>query len=109
MNAIMKVIWNQRLVPVAEKAGMLSPVQFGNRKCRTALDALLPKVVTMDCLRLFRLSSTILNSDDTACYDRMILELSSPYLQSLGLPKKAAKCSMLLNHDMKHHVKTKAG
>eukprot|EP00957_Ditylum_brightwellii_P121240 9245621-Ditylum_brightwellii.AAC.1 len=32
MNGIMKVIWNQRLVPAAEKAGMLSPVQFGNRK-----------------------------------------------------------------------------
>eukprot|EP00957_Ditylum_brightwellii_P194036 14777650-Ditylum_brightwellii.AAC.1 len=32
MNGIMKVIWNRRLVPAAEKAGMLSPVQFGNRK-----------------------------------------------------------------------------
>eukprot|EP00957_Ditylum_brightwellii_P028102 2121714-Ditylum_brightwellii.AAC.1 len=32
MNGIMKVIWNRRLVPAVEKAGMLSPVQFGNRK-----------------------------------------------------------------------------
>eukprot|EP00957_Ditylum_brightwellii_P178953 13632050-Ditylum_brightwellii.AAC.1 len=70
MNAIMKVIWNQCLDPAAEKAGMLSPVQFGSRKGRTALDALL--------------------------------------LKSLGLPEKAAKCSVLLNHDMKHHVKTQA-
>eukprot|EP00957_Ditylum_brightwellii_P055526 4207793-Ditylum_brightwellii.AAC.1 len=65
----MKVIWNRRLVPAAEKAGMLSPVQFGNRKGRTALDALLLKVVTMDCLRLFRLNGAILNNDATACYD----------------------------------------
>eukprot|EP00957_Ditylum_brightwellii_P193062 14700349-Ditylum_brightwellii.AAC.1 len=32
MNGIMKVIWNRHLVPAAKKAGMLSPVQFGNRK-----------------------------------------------------------------------------
>eukprot|EP00957_Ditylum_brightwellii_P116054 8853463-Ditylum_brightwellii.AAC.1 len=109
MNAIMKVIWNRCLVPVAEKAGMLSPVQFGNMKGRTALDALLLKVVSMDCLRLFRHNSAILNNNTTACYDRMIPELSSLHLQSLGLPKKAANYSVLLNHDMKHHVKTQAG
>eukprot|EP00957_Ditylum_brightwellii_P163896 12477658-Ditylum_brightwellii.AAC.1 len=63
----MKVIWNHRLVPVVEKTGMLSPVQFGNREGQTALDALLLKVVTMDCLRLFRLNSAILNNDATAC------------------------------------------
>eukprot|EP00957_Ditylum_brightwellii_P136656 10421524-Ditylum_brightwellii.AAC.1 len=65
----MKVIWNRRLVPAAEKAGMLSPVQFGNRKGRTALDALLLNVVTMDCVRLFRLNGAILNNNATACYD----------------------------------------
>eukprot|EP00957_Ditylum_brightwellii_P141598 10787040-Ditylum_brightwellii.AAC.1 len=27
MNAIMKVIWNRRLVPVAESTKMISPVQ----------------------------------------------------------------------------------
>eukprot|EP00957_Ditylum_brightwellii_P000358 27612-Ditylum_brightwellii.AAC.1 len=44
MNAIMKVIWNKRLVPTAESAQFLSPVQFENRKGKTALDALLLKV-----------------------------------------------------------------
>eukprot|EP00957_Ditylum_brightwellii_P164054 12491532-Ditylum_brightwellii.AAC.1 len=39
-----KVIWNRRLVPVAETSDMLSPVQFGNRQGCTALDALLLKV-----------------------------------------------------------------
>eukprot|EP00957_Ditylum_brightwellii_P123640 9425938-Ditylum_brightwellii.AAC.1 len=48
MNAIMKVIWKRRLVPVAEKTQFLSPVQFGNMKGQTTLDALLLKVVTMD-------------------------------------------------------------
>eukprot|EP00957_Ditylum_brightwellii_P195161 14869689-Ditylum_brightwellii.AAC.1 len=44
MNAIMKVIWNKRLVPTAEFAQFLSQVQFGNQKGKTALDALLLKV-----------------------------------------------------------------
>eukprot|EP00957_Ditylum_brightwellii_P192547 14660061-Ditylum_brightwellii.AAC.1 len=39
----------------------------------------------------------------------MIPELSSIHLQGLGLPDNAAKCSVLLNHNMQHHVKTKAG
>eukprot|EP00957_Ditylum_brightwellii_P026884 2032720-Ditylum_brightwellii.AAC.2 len=43
MNTIMKVIWNKRLVPVAEKTGLISPVQFGNCKGCAALDALLLK------------------------------------------------------------------
>eukprot|EP00957_Ditylum_brightwellii_P036121 2736418-Ditylum_brightwellii.AAC.1 len=43
MNAIMKVIWNRWLVPMAEKTQLSSPVQFGNRKGCTALDALLLK------------------------------------------------------------------
>ena len=82
MNAIMKVIWNRRLVPMAEKTHLTSPVQFGNRKGCTALDALLLKVVTMNCFRLFRLNGAILNNDATACYDRMIPEVTSLHLQS---------------------------
>eukprot|EP00957_Ditylum_brightwellii_P125799 9590237-Ditylum_brightwellii.AAC.1 len=103
MNAITKVIWNKRLVPVAERTKMISPVQFGNRKGRTALDTLLLIVVTMDCFRLFCLNRAILNNDAVACYDHMIPEVSSIHIQSLGLPKEAAKCSVLVNHKMQHH------
>eukprot|EP00957_Ditylum_brightwellii_P097686 7440520-Ditylum_brightwellii.AAC.1 len=39
----------------------------------------------------------------------MILEVSSLHLQSLGLSETAAKCSVLLNHNMRHHIKIKAG
>eukprot|EP00957_Ditylum_brightwellii_P145826 11103721-Ditylum_brightwellii.AAC.1 len=79
----MKVIWNCQLVPVAEKTGMLSPVQSGNRKGWAALDALLLKVVTMDCMRLFCLNGAILNNDAAACYVWMIPEISSLHVQSL--------------------------
>eukprot|EP00957_Ditylum_brightwellii_P020115 1517386-Ditylum_brightwellii.AAC.1 len=63
MNLIMKIIWNKHLVPTAEQHNFLSPVQFGNRKGETSLDALLLKIVTMDCLRLFRLNGAVLNND----------------------------------------------
>eukprot|EP00957_Ditylum_brightwellii_P187694 14292399-Ditylum_brightwellii.AAC.1 len=43
-----------------------------------------------------------------ACYNHMILKVSSLHLQSLGLPESAANCSVLLNHNMRHYVKTKA-
>eukprot|EP00957_Ditylum_brightwellii_P074793 5684103-Ditylum_brightwellii.AAC.1 len=103
------VIWNRRLALVAEKTGLISPVQFGNQKGCMALDALLLKVVTLDCFCLFQLNGATLNNDATACYNNMIPEVSSLHLQSLGLPESAAKCNVLLNHNMRHHIKTKAG
>eukprot|EP00957_Ditylum_brightwellii_P068387 5191515-Ditylum_brightwellii.AAC.1 len=77
MNATLKIIWNQQLVPTAEKTQFLSPVQFGNHKGRTALDALLLKIVTMDCICLYRLNGAILKNDAAACYDCMIPELTA--------------------------------
>eukprot|EP00957_Ditylum_brightwellii_P113748 8672558-Ditylum_brightwellii.AAC.1 len=109
MNATLKIIWNKRLVPTAEKANFLSSVQFGNWKGRTALDALLMKIVTMDCICLFHLNGAILNNDAAACYDRMIPELMVVHLKVLGLPNNATKTSVQLNHKTKHHIKTTAG
>eukprot|EP00957_Ditylum_brightwellii_P048626 3690021-Ditylum_brightwellii.AAC.1 len=50
MNGSLKIIWNHRLVPVTEQTKFLSPVEFGNRKGCTALDALVLTIVTMDCI-----------------------------------------------------------
>eukprot|EP00957_Ditylum_brightwellii_P109172 8327967-Ditylum_brightwellii.AAC.1 len=80
MNGVVKAIWDQRLVPVAEKTNFLSTVQLVNRKGHTSLDALLLKVVTVDCLQSFCLNDTILNNNDTTCYDRMIPEISALHL-----------------------------
>eukprot|EP00957_Ditylum_brightwellii_P025334 1916634-Ditylum_brightwellii.AAC.1 len=109
MNVVMKVIWNKRLVPVAEQFHFLSPVQFGNRKGKTSLDALLLKIVTMDSLRLFQLNGAVLNNDAKACYNRMIPEVTALHLQSLGLPDNATKCSVKINKKMKHYIKTAEG
>eukprot|EP00957_Ditylum_brightwellii_P124813 9513812-Ditylum_brightwellii.AAC.1 len=101
----MKEIWARRLVPHAEKHKALSRVRFGNRKGKTALDALLLKVTTMASLRLFRLNGGLLNNNAVACYDRMIPALTSIHLQGLGLPPKAAECSILINQNMKTKYK----
>eukprot|EP00957_Ditylum_brightwellii_P076998 5852185-Ditylum_brightwellii.AAC.1 len=39
----------------------------------------------------------------------MIPALSSLHLQSLGLPERAATCSVQLNKNVKHYVRTSAG
>eukprot|EP00957_Ditylum_brightwellii_P029219 2208575-Ditylum_brightwellii.AAC.1 len=44
-----------------------------------------------------------------ACYNRMIPKVTALYLQSLGLPSEATKCSVLLNHNMTHYIKTIEG
>eukprot|EP00957_Ditylum_brightwellii_P036148 2738911-Ditylum_brightwellii.AAC.1 len=44
-----------------------------------------------------------------ACYDQMIPEVTALYLQSLGLPSEATKCSVLLNHNMTRYIKTSKG
>eukprot|EP00957_Ditylum_brightwellii_P183182 13953204-Ditylum_brightwellii.AAC.1 len=63
----------------------------------------------MDCLRLFRLNGAVLNNNAMACYDRMIPEMTALHLQSLGLPRKATKCSVLLNYNMTYYIKTPKG
>eukprot|EP00957_Ditylum_brightwellii_P065038 4933454-Ditylum_brightwellii.AAC.2 len=106
MNMIMKVIWVRRLVPQAEKTNFLSQVQCGNRKGRTALNALLLNVTTMDSLQLFHLNGGLLNNDTITCYGRMIPALTLIHLKCLGLPKSAAECSVQINKNMKHYVRT---
>eukprot|EP00957_Ditylum_brightwellii_P208918 15359540-Ditylum_brightwellii.AAC.1 len=109
MNATLKIIWNHMLEPVVDKTNFLSPVQFRNRNGKTALHALLLKIVTMDCFCLYRLSCVILSNNAAACYNCMIPEMTSIYLQASGMPKNAIETSILLNHNAKHHIKTKAG
>eukprot|EP00957_Ditylum_brightwellii_P056806 4305326-Ditylum_brightwellii.AAC.1 len=105
----MKIIWNKHLVLTAESSICLSPVRFGNRKGKTSLDALLLKITTMDCLRLFRLNGAVLNNNAIACYNLMIPEVTALHLQSLDLPSAATKCSVLLNHNMTHYDKMSKG
>eukprot|EP00957_Ditylum_brightwellii_P067529 5126410-Ditylum_brightwellii.AAC.1 len=59
----------------------------------------------MDSLCLFQLNGAVLNNDTKACYDRKIPEVTSLYLQNLGLHPAAIKCSVLLNKNMSHFVK----
>eukprot|EP00957_Ditylum_brightwellii_P211159 15365826-Ditylum_brightwellii.AAC.2 len=60
MNARLKIIWNGRSVPVTEAKTLVHLVEFGNYKDRTALDALLLKIITMDCFRLLRLNPAMI-------------------------------------------------
>eukprot|EP00957_Ditylum_brightwellii_P157940 12022172-Ditylum_brightwellii.AAC.1 len=76
---------------MVESKKVLSPVQFGTRKGRTALDALLLKRVTMNSVHLFRLNGALLNNDAQACYDRMILELTLGSLKTTTATPKATQ------------------
>eukprot|EP00957_Ditylum_brightwellii_P130984 9991298-Ditylum_brightwellii.AAC.1 len=88
MNATLKIIWNQQLVPTAKKTQFLSPVQFGKHK---------------------GLNGTILNNDAAACYNCMIPELTAVHLQALELPDNAMVTSVKLNQNAKHYIRTMAG
>eukprot|EP00957_Ditylum_brightwellii_P096069 7319474-Ditylum_brightwellii.AAC.1 len=63
----------------------------------------------MDSLQLFRLNRALLNNIAVVCYDRMISDVSSLHLQSLGLPESAAICSVKINKQMKRYVQTNTG
>eukprot|EP00957_Ditylum_brightwellii_P038917 2940753-Ditylum_brightwellii.AAC.1 len=63
----------------------------------------------MDTIRIFQLNGALLNNNAVACYDCMVPGLTSLQLQSLGLQAPAVKCSVKLNYDMRHHIKTNAG
>eukprot|EP00957_Ditylum_brightwellii_P170804 13000312-Ditylum_brightwellii.AAC.1 len=50
----------------------------------------------MDWLYLFHLNGAVINNDAAACYDRMILHITSPTLQSCGLLEKATEYMIAL-------------
>jgi hypothetical protein len=72
LNVCLSELFSRRLMPQAEKYGLLHPSQYGARKGKMAIDAVLLKRLSYDIIRQTRMDACVFDNDATACYDRMI-------------------------------------
>jgi hypothetical protein len=76
LNICLSEIFGCRLMTNAEKHGLLHKAQFGSRKGRMAISAVLLKRISYDIIRQARMDACMFDNDASACYDRMIPSIS---------------------------------
>jgi hypothetical protein len=74
----------------AEKHNLLHPDQFGSRKGKMSISAVLPKGVSYNVIRQTRMDAIVFDKDASACYDRIIPSMAAIASRCAGMPRAAA-------------------
>ena len=107
-NLALKVLWAKRAMNNIENKGAMGEAQWGGRSSRSTIDVLIMKMMKYDTSARARMILALLENDATACYDRMVVNLSSAISQAYRIPHKACEAvSETLIH-MMYHIKTSA-
>jgi hypothetical protein len=69
LNVCLSEIFGRRLMNNAEKHGLLHSAQFGSRRGKMAISAVLLKRLSYDIIRQTRMDACIFDNDASACYD----------------------------------------
>lgn len=109
MNTGFKSIWGQRLLQKATQLGMISDWQFGIRRGRMCIRAILLKRLSYDCIRLQRSTAVILDNDMRACYDRIVPSQANIATRRVGLSPPTASTMLTILSQTKFHVRTAYG
>ena len=109
LNVCLSELFNRRLMPNAEKHGLLHPCQFGARKGKMAIEAVLLKRISYDIIRQSWMDACIFDNDATACYDRMIPSIVMIKCRHAGMPKPAARVVLTVLQRMKYYVRMAYG
>jgi hypothetical protein len=75
LNIALSELFSRRMMYHAEKHNILHPGQYGSRKGKMAISAVLLKRLSYDIVRQARMDACMFDNDATACYDRMIPSL----------------------------------
>ena len=69
LNVCLSKIFGRRLMTNVEKHGLLHKAQFGSRKGKMAISAVLLKRLSSDIIRQTRADACMFDNDASACYD----------------------------------------
>ena len=92
-----------------EKHNILHAGQYGSRKGKMAISAVLLKCISYDIIRQTRMDACVFNNDATACYDRMIPSIVMLKCQRAGMPPSATKVVRTVLQRMQYYVRTAYG
>ena len=83
--------------------------QWGGRPGRTAHDPAFRKLLTFEYARAVYVTIAMFANDATACYDRMVPNISTLVARKHGVAPNVMKARNIMIEGMEHHVKTKHG
>ena len=88
---------------------MLKPESYGSTPGKTAVVAVLQKIVSTDQLRIKRRAGEIFDCDASGCYDCILPPLASVHLQALGMDQSIGTFIAHFMFLAKRHVRTSDG
>jgi hypothetical protein len=109
LNVCLSEIFSNRLMNNAEKHGLIHPAQFGSRRGKMAISAVLLKRLSYDIIRQTRMDACIFDNDASACYDRMIPSIAMIKCRRAGLPPTASRLLLNLLQRMHYYIRTAYG
>ena len=93
----------------AEKHQLLHPHQYGSRKGKMCISAVLLKRISYDHIRQTRTDAIMFDNDASACYDRIILSLAAMMSRRAGMTRNGSHVLIRLLLNMEYHVRTAYG
>ena len=109
LNAGLQIIFGKRMVRNALDRGLIHPSTYGSIPNRTAQDAAIEKLWSLDMIRTQRISGAIFDCDAKGCYDRIIAALQTITCRRWGVPRTTALFFARLWRVCKHFIRTRFG
>ena len=97
------------MMQTAEKAGTLTPFQWGSRKKKSAINVATSKVLHFDIIRQKRLAASHICLDASQCYDRMVHSISALCMIRHGAHAPAVYSMFRTLQEASNHVATPYG
>ena len=109
INLALGMLWGRRLIRQGELFQAFHPEQWGSRKLRSAIEAVLMKTFTYQLAELTRTPCGTFDNDAQACYDRIVTSLVNLVSLALGMPVTACTLRSSLLQHFRHRIKTASG
>lgn len=102
-------IFGQRKMKNAEMRGLLRKAQYGSRKWKMAINAVLFKRLSYHIICQTRMDAYIVDNDAAACYNCVIPSIAMIKGRRAGVPQKATHVFLTLHLHTEYYVQTAYG
>ena len=109
LNAGLQIIFGRRMVKNALDRGLIHSSTYGSIPNRTAQDAAIEKLWSVDIMRIKKVNGAIFDCDAKGCYDRIIAALQSITCRRWGLPRTTSLFFARLWRVCRHYIRTRHG
>jgi hypothetical protein len=104
LSMCLSEIFGRRMMNNAEQHGLLHKAQYGSRKGKMAISAVLLKRLSYDIIRQTQMDACVIDNDAAACYDHVIPSIAMIKSRRAGVPRKATHVFLTLLLCMEYYV-----